>query len=986
MALKGHLQHFGLGELFQTLACNRHSGTLYVSSRHEKKTIYFATGSIAFLATGSGSIRLGEVLRRAGLVTDEQIEAAMREQENSDKLFGRILIEQGIIDPDQLQTALRTKFEEELYELLMWEEGDFEFVPDFCPPDLLEPMQKYTQVRVDPQTVIIEGLRQLDESRIIRSRLPDPRIWVARRVEELPPGAQVEEIERKIWDRCTEPMAVSAIQSVSPATRFKTLRVLYRFVEEGWLRTLTFAEMLEIARRLRKHNELDSAAEHYRFLRDWGIAESREAAFLEEFGRFLIELGKKKEAVTTLTTAFEQLRADGRAAEAWQIGRLLRDLSPNDLSILQQLWTLRAAASPRALEDLRKELLTALRRNGDYHEAEALLGELEETEGKKIEYWIVRSELARRIGQKGLAIEHLEHASRLATASGDRGEAIRVARLLHDLDPDLPGLRARLESLIQKEEGAQRLRRIRRIAIAVGSVVFLVVAIPSLRYEVRARELLRQSLRFQGEDADAAELEKARVRLQQIVEEYGLATVSGRSRRTLESVEMRIEQQRRLERERFESVERLDREKREERRQEAERLLAEARGAEGSGRFEEARAVLDRLIEGPLRALPAERQGEVRLPLSIETSPPGATVKIAGVEVGRTPYVHHFNPSTETISIQLSRRGCADQQIEHRDDGRARLTVTLPRAPLAAGALLGGLDRTATAIPGHFLVPCRDGRVYALPDTQEATQVARRVFIGGLVGHPSARVAVSFDSFLIAGFDGQLICVGVADWSTRWTIRHDVPVLSAAALPDGHFAIGDERGRVIVLDRSSGREISRTPPSFPVEQLAVRGDLLLAIDRAHHCRTLELPRLALLEERILSSPIAAILPDGALLLADGTRCAFEGNEELPPPGTEVVERGGRVVYGSTDGRWVEFDGTRWNAVAAPSPLACAPLRHREAVFLGGVDGRVHCVDAAGGVHWTIELAAPAADLVPTSGGDVLALLRNGQIVLIEGKP
>ena len=161
MALKGHLQHFGLGELFQTLACNRHTGTLYVSSRTEKKTIYFSTGSIAFLASGDGTVRVGKILQREGRVTAAQIEAAVQEQDTSDKQIGRILLEQGVISQEDLQHALRKKFEEELYELLLWAEGDFEFVPDFCPPDLLEPMQRYTQVRVDPQSVIIEGLRQL---------------------------------------------------------------------------------------------------------------------------------------------------------------------------------------------------------------------------------------------------------------------------------------------------------------------------------------------------------------------------------------------------------------------------------------------------------------------------------------------------------------------------------------------------------------------------------------------------------------------------------------------------------------------------------------------------------------------------------------------------------------------------------------------------------------------------------------------------------
>jgi outer membrane protein assembly factor BamB len=283
-------------------------------------------------------------------------------------------------------------------------------------------------------------------------------------------------------------------------------------------------------------------------------------------------------------------------------------------------------------------------------------------------------------------------------------------------------------------------------------------------------------------------------------------------------------------------------------------------------------------------------------------------------------------------------------------------------------------------------VPCRDGRVYALPDTRESTQRARRVFVGGQAGHPSAIVVVSQDAFMIAGFDGQVNCVAISDWATRWTENHDTPVTAAAALPEGHVAIGDERGRVLVLDRSDGRVIARTEPSFPITHLAVRGDVLLVADRARRLRTLELPGLALIDERTLPAPIVAILPDGEPLLADGTRSAFEGDEPWPAPVTEVVERGGRVLYGTADGKWLEFDGKRAAATAAPGLLACAPLRHGEAVYVAGVDSKLHCTSPGGGLHWSVALSSPAVDLLATRDGFVLALLRNGQLVLVEGKP
>ncbi len=984
MALKGHLQHFGLGELFQTLACNRHTGTLYVSSETEKKTIYFSTGSIAFLGSGEGTVRLGEILQRTGKVTEAQIETAAREQEGSDKQIGRILLEQGAIDQSDLQFALRTKFEEELYELLLWEEGDFEFVPDFCPPDLLEPMQRYTQVRVDPQSVIIEGLRQLDESRIIRSRIPDPRIWVEPQVRGLPADAELTDIDVKIWQLCTDGRPVDQIQEQSPDTRFRTLKSLYRFVEEGWLRTYTFEEHLEIARRLRRHNEQIPAAELYRFLRDWGVDESQSAAFLDEAGRYLIEVGRKKEGAQTLGRALDRLRHEGDHAGAWEVGRLLRDLSPHDLELLQQLWPMRNSASTRAVEELRRELLTALKREGRYHDAEALLAETEELEGDQAEYWVVRSEIARKLNQRDNAIQYLQRGEQIAEEQGNGPEAIRIARTLYEIDPDIPGLRTKIQSLIQREEGAQRARRIRRIVAGSAAALVLAIAIPSIRYELKARNLYRSSLELRTAEAAEPDLVRARHQLSRIVEEYKLSTVASRSREDLTEVKSRLRELQSDEMARLNEIENRDRLARESRRGEAGELLADSKSAIAQGEFERARELVDTLLAGAMRSLPIETQNAIRLPLSIESSPPGATVIIDGERRGVTPYVHRFSPGTKKFAITLSRPGCMTTEIEHIDDGSARLRTVLARAPLATGALLGGLDRPAVRIPGHIVVPCRDGRVYVLPGDRGVVKLASRVLAGGEPGHPSARVLVSGEFLVVAAFNGDIHCVNHRTWDTAWTLVHDSPILSAAVTRPGAIALGDERGRVILIDVASGQELNRLETGFPIDRIAVRGDVLIATDRVRRARTLELPSLESLMEKVLSGPIAAVLWDGSFLLADGTHQSFGERSRWPVPLTEVVDRNGRRVYGG-DRKWVEITTGSATAYSAPAAISCTPLPIGDLAFLGSSDGQVYCVERNGDVLWSLPTNSVPVDLLRTENGDVLVLLRSGQLLLIEGK-
>lgn len=984
MALKGHLQHFGLGELFQTLACNRHTGTLYVSSRHEKKTIYFATGSIAFLGSGAGNVRIGDILVRLGRVTEEQIESAAKEQQGNEKMIGRILIEQGVIEQEDLQLALRTKFEEELYELLMWEEGDFEFVPDYCPPDLLEPMQRYTQVTVDPQSVIIEGLRQLDESRIIRSRLPDHRIWVERRVDELPPEAELSSTERRIWLRCADRAPVKRIQSNAPGTRFSALKVLYRFLEEDWLRTLTFAEHVAIVEEMRKSNDREGAISLFRFLRDWGVEESNNAEFLESAGRYLLEAGEKKEAIETLDRAFESFRAEGELARAWDVGRVLKSQCSHDLELLQRLWSIRQTASSRAAVELRDELLHLLRRAGQHHEAEALLAELEETEKNDPDYWILRAEIVRKIDQDERAADFLRRATTIAENNKNVTASLRAARGLLALDPDAPELRAKVEKLTVKELRARKLHKMRRVA-AIGICV-LVVTIGTLAigYESQARALYQESLQLQTENAAASELELAKQRLHEIIDEYGLSSVAGESREVLSELTVRIREIHEAERAHLKEIERRETADRERRQLEARTLLADAREAEKEGRPDEARAFYDELLAGPVRTLPPDVRETILLPLSIETDPSGATVQIDGKEVGVTPYLHRFPRTQGTFTITITRDGCQTRELTHTDDGRARLEFVLDRAPLSVGALPGGLDGGVVPFRGALLTPCRDGKIYALPDTDEVTQFARRVLPGGVAGQPSARVHTLSSRIVVVGYDGVVYAVDGETWQSEWRTVFDAPLLVSTAIGDDRVAIGDERGRVHLIDAETGRSIAVSEPGFPIQEIAHRGNSLVVADRAQKLKTLDLAHLEVVIEQTLAIPVAGILPNGTPLLVDGTRPGFSTEESWPRPVTDLVERNGAMAYATQDSGWVEVTKVGMERHPTPVPAVSTPLRLGERVYLGGTDGRLHCATLDGRTVWSMAVDAPVVDLVPAEAGRILVLLANGRLMLVEG--
>ncbi|MFQ5655713.1 MAG: DUF4388 domain-containing protein, partial [Planctomycetota bacterium] len=401
MALKGQLQHFGLGELFQTLTVNQHTGSLILERGSEKKIIYFSTGSISLLSTGK-TIRLGEILRREGKISEEDLRRVSSEQQESGKLLGRLLIERGLITIEDVQVALRKKIEEELYDLFLWEDGSFEFISDYCPPELDDPLQRHTRISIDPKVIIMEGLRQLDEWMIIRTRIPDPRIIVERTMKVLPAEAGLSAREMVIWNLTERTGAVSAVLADSPETRLRTQKILFRFLEEGWLRTLEFQELLAQAREARKSRRNQEALELYRFLCEWNVEDGREPEVLEEAGFFASEQQHKDEAGKLLERALEEHRARGNTCAAWRIGTRIQDLSPPSLQHLRTMWALRGAGGEKEVARLRDLLVDRLLRVREFLEAKAILVDIEEGSEEDAGYWTTRAEVERGLGEDEL--------------------------------------------------------------------------------------------------------------------------------------------------------------------------------------------------------------------------------------------------------------------------------------------------------------------------------------------------------------------------------------------------------------------------------------------------------------------------------------------------------------------------------------------------------------------------------------------------------
>lgn len=170
MAIEGPLKELGIHDVFQLLDLSRKSGVLRITSRlrRNRGRVYFDAGQVIYAEIESNPYPLGELLLRAGKITEADLHQAREMQQRGDRRrLGEILVEIGAVSAADLEKQLRRQIEEVVFELMSWQEGYFSFAEG--PVDEL-PAEAVA--RVPTEALLMEGARRIDEWSRIESRVP----------------------------------------------------------------------------------------------------------------------------------------------------------------------------------------------------------------------------------------------------------------------------------------------------------------------------------------------------------------------------------------------------------------------------------------------------------------------------------------------------------------------------------------------------------------------------------------------------------------------------------------------------------------------------------------------------------------------------------------------------------------------------------------------------------------------------------------------
>ena len=219
MGITGNLRTMELAELLQWLSQSRKTGTLVIDNGEVEKRIFFQAGKVISAAASDPKEYLGHFLVSHGFIDEATLAQAMDMQKETQMLLGKILVTIEAISEQDLETMLRLKAEEGIYELFTWPEGDFEFLDENLPEYTMVPLS------IDIPGIVMEGTRRLDEWKAMRERIPSP-LCVPVQVAQ---WATTEETagEAKILAMVDDDRTIQEIALQTHSSEFFVCRVLF---------------------------------------------------------------------------------------------------------------------------------------------------------------------------------------------------------------------------------------------------------------------------------------------------------------------------------------------------------------------------------------------------------------------------------------------------------------------------------------------------------------------------------------------------------------------------------------------------------------------------------------------------------------------------------------------------------------------------------------------------------------------------------------
>ena len=509
MTFKGDLATLELTDIVQNLEMHRRSGTLSVETGRGTSKVYIESGAVTLL-TSAGRPGLVEDLVHAGLVSEAQVEAARKARWRKRSALCEVLVKRRVLDAATLRAFAEARLTEDLCEFLVHDVGAFDFADEGVPRATFDPEERRLELSLPIGPLLFEAVRRKDHGAAIRASVPSEaaHYYVAESFEYR--GGGDAELAARIALLLDGTRSVREVLRAFPHRRFAARELLAELVSEGYARTLSADEMVDLVRQLADGNRERA----WRVVQDALAGNGRHVGLLREKAGLALardEPGAAAEALKML--AHVELEVGDREG-ALELLLEAGGHDPEDPAIWEKALELSIAGDQVPAAIAHGLRLVALYRKPGLHSRACAV--LETLAGVEPERWEIQRELARSradCGNPTAAVAGLERFGKKLLARQEYKAARAVQAEILAL---VPGRKQALETieLIDSHAYARRRARrdriLRRAAWGLAAILFAALLVfdglARIDYGRVDREVSRRDLIEERRYAEAAQL------------------------------------------------------------------------------------------------------------------------------------------------------------------------------------------------------------------------------------------------------------------------------------------------------------------------------------------------------------------------------------------------------------------------------------------------------------------------------------------------
>jgi hypothetical protein len=232
VTIAGNLRTMGFADLLQWLSASNKTGVLVIDGATFTKKVHFRRGNVVAVASDNPREMLGYYLVGWGFCTEDDLQYIIEMQDHFRVMLGELAVKLGHLDTAQLDEVLRVKTEETIFDLILWDEGEFRFIEGELPE------RDFLDVDLPVSAFLFEGFRQRDERARMAKLVPDARhvpvpISVPDGLE--PPG-------QRILASADGTRSIERIALECRMPEFEVIELVHRGVRDGWMRVRSPAD------------------------------------------------------------------------------------------------------------------------------------------------------------------------------------------------------------------------------------------------------------------------------------------------------------------------------------------------------------------------------------------------------------------------------------------------------------------------------------------------------------------------------------------------------------------------------------------------------------------------------------------------------------------------------------------------------------------------------------------------------------------------